>query len=84
MSLIEADTGSLATKGYHYTSMALIPLFPAALLMSPSKWVFPVDVALGIVVPLHGGFRGWWVERGVGGKGAHLRVYILDVGNFAP
>mmetsp|Transcript_12943 Transcript_12943/g.22785 ORF Transcript_12943/g.22785 Transcript_12943/m.22785 type:complete len:141 (-) Transcript_12943:339-761(-) len=53
-SIVEADgRGSLATKYYHYTSMALIPLTPAAFLLSPSPMCMPVDLALGIVIPIH-------------------------------
>ena len=40
-SIIEADgRGTLATKYYHYTSMALIPLTPAAFFLSPSPMYY--------------------------------------------
>mmetsp|Transcript_16970 Transcript_16970/g.35454 ORF Transcript_16970/g.35454 Transcript_16970/m.35454 type:complete len:139 (-) Transcript_16970:166-582(-) len=52
-SIIDADSGKLATQGYHYTSMALIPLTPLAFVLSPSSYCLPVDLALGVVIPLH-------------------------------
>ena len=55
-SIIDADSGKLATQGYHYTSMALIPLTPLAFVLSPSSYCLPVDLALGVVIPLHGEF----------------------------
>lgn len=55
-SIIDADSGKMATQGYHYTSMALIPLTPLAFVLSPSSYCLPVDLALGIVIPLHGEF----------------------------
>jgi len=39
---------------FHLSGVALIGLIPAALLLSPSKFNFPIDVALGFVVPIHG------------------------------
>ena len=37
---------------YHKLNMALIGLGPVALMM-PSEWTFPVDLALGVIIPLH-------------------------------
>ena len=37
-SIIDADSGKMATQGYHYTSMALIPLTPLAFVLSPSSF----------------------------------------------
>ena len=37
---------------YHKLNFALIGLGPVALMM-PSEWTFPVDLALGFIIPLH-------------------------------
>jgi len=39
---------------FHYSSIALVGLIPVALLLSPSSVVFPIDVALGFLIPFHG------------------------------
>merc|ERR1712000_225135 len=36
-----------------YSSVALVGLIPAALLLEPSALVYPLDLALGLVLPLH-------------------------------
>jgi succinate dehydrogenase (ubiquinone) membrane anchor subunit len=38
---------------YHKLNLALIGLGPVALVLSPSTLNFPVDVALGVLIPLH-------------------------------
>jgi succinate dehydrogenase (ubiquinone) membrane anchor subunit len=52
--LLAADEGAMATKVYHGSSLALIGLFPVALVLSPSSMNFPIDLALGFAFPLHG------------------------------
>ncbi len=38
---------------YHYSSYALLGLTPVAIILSPHLICFPVDFALGLVIPLH-------------------------------
>merc|ERR1719421_1450897 len=53
-SVLAADEGGLATKVYHYSSMAVLGLTPCALALSPSSLNMPIDLALGFAFPLHG------------------------------
>lgn len=39
---------------YHHINNGLLALTPCALILSPSPWAMPVDLALGIMIPLHG------------------------------
>lgn len=53
--ILEGDSGKgiLSTKMYHYTVYGSVALFPVALALSPSKLNIPVDVALGLIFPIH-------------------------------
>ena len=53
--ILEGDSGKglLSTKFYHYTVYGSVALFPVALALSPSKLNIPVDVALGLIFPIH-------------------------------
>ena len=53
--ILEGDSGKgiLSTKMYHYTVYGSVALFPVALVLSPSVINIPVDVALGLVFPIH-------------------------------
>ena len=52
-TLLAADEGVIATKVYHYSTLATLGLTPLAFLLSPSSFCFPVDLALGVVFPVH-------------------------------
>jgi succinate dehydrogenase (ubiquinone) membrane anchor subunit len=39
---------------YHQVNNSLLVMTPCALILSPSPWAMPVDLALGIFLPLHG------------------------------
>lgn len=43
----------MGTHLYHKANIALIGLGPLALLLSPSSLNFPVDLALGVIIPVH-------------------------------
>lgn len=44
----------MSTTVYHYTSLAALGLMPVALVASPSALNVPIDLALGVILPLHG------------------------------
>ena len=39
---------------YHKINNGLLALAPAAMILSPSPWALPVDLALGVLFPVHG------------------------------
>lgn len=49
-----ADTGAVGTKYYHLMNTSLLVACPLALMISPSAWTFPIDLFLGVALPLHG------------------------------
>eukprot|EP00316_Scyphosphaera_apsteinii_P022089 CAMPEP_0119311206 /NCGR_PEP_ID=MMETSP1333-20130426/21971_1 /TAXON_ID=418940 /ORGANISM="Scyphosphaera apsteinii, Strain RCC1455" /LENGTH=155 /DNA_ID=CAMNT_0007315533 /DNA_START=11 /DNA_END=478 /DNA_ORIENTATION=+ len=51
--LFKSDHSSAGMHIYHKLNFALIGLGPAALVLSPSALNYPVDIALGIIIPLH-------------------------------
>ena len=51
--LMEADGSKSFNKLYHASGFALVGLFPAALILSPSAINMPVDLALGFMFPFH-------------------------------
>lgn len=53
-SFLEADSPRKFVKLYHMTTYASLGLFPVALVLSPSALNMPVDLALGVVFPVHG------------------------------
>jgi succinate dehydrogenase (ubiquinone) membrane anchor subunit len=51
---INADKPAKFVKIYHMTTFASLGLFPLALALSPSLMNMPVDLAMGVVFPIHG------------------------------
>ena len=49
-----ADSTAGAIKLHHKINLALLGLTPAALALSPSMLNMPVDIALGLALPIHG------------------------------
>ena len=52
--MIAADTGKLGTKFFHLSGYTLVGLFPFAMVYSPSMVSMPMDLALGLLMPIHG------------------------------
>ncbi|DAZ96191.1 TPA: hypothetical protein N0F65_012381, partial [Lagenidium giganteum] len=52
-AIIEADNSKVAHKVYHWTSVGLMALLPTAFVLSPSPLAVPVDLALGVAIPVH-------------------------------
>lgn len=48
-----ADHSTGLSHAYHKLNVGLVALTPLALLLSPSAMNFPVDLALGIGIPVH-------------------------------
>lgn len=48
-----ADDGKLGTKLYHAVNMVVLAGVPAAVATSPSALTMPLDIVLGIAMPLH-------------------------------
>lgn len=48
-----ADDGKLGTKLYHAVNMVVLAGVPAAVATSPSALTMPLDIVLGIALPLH-------------------------------
>ena len=53
-SLLNADTGKLGTKFFHLSGYTLVGLFPFAMVWGNSMVTVPCDLALGILMPIHG------------------------------
>lgn len=51
--LFKTDHTTFGMHLYHKVNMALIGLGPIALVLSPSSFSFPMDLALGVLIPLH-------------------------------
>ena len=51
---LAADSSKSALSIHHKINFALLGLTPVALILSPSALNMPVDLALGIALPLHG------------------------------
>lgn len=50
-----ADTGKLGTKFFHLSGYTLVALLPVALVYCPSPpLTIPLDLALGVIMPIHG------------------------------
>lgn len=43
----------MSIKLQHMANLSLLGLFPTALLLSPSKFNVPVDIAMGLYIPMH-------------------------------
>jgi succinate dehydrogenase (ubiquinone) membrane anchor subunit len=52
--LSSADTGKLGTKFFHLSGYTLVGLFPFAMVWGNSMVTVPCDLALGILMPIHG------------------------------
>jgi succinate dehydrogenase (ubiquinone) membrane anchor subunit len=48
-----ADNHVLSVKLQHLTSMGLMAAVPLAVVFSPSPLSLPVDLALGVILPVH-------------------------------
>lgn len=48
-----ADGGKLGTKLYHAVNLVILAGVPAAIATSPSPLTLPLDVVLGLALPLH-------------------------------
>lgn len=48
-----ADGGKLGTKLYHAVNLVVLAGVPAAIATSPSPLTLPLDVVLGLALPLH-------------------------------
>ncbi|CAN0136075.1 unnamed protein product [Pylaiella littoralis] len=53
VDMLNADDGKLGTKLYHAVNMVVLAGVPAAVVTSPSALTMPLDVVLGIALPLH-------------------------------
>lgn len=51
--IVQADNATFTTKVYHWSNLGLAVLFPTALFLSPSSLNWPVDLALGLLIPMH-------------------------------
>ncbi|KAE9039383.1 hypothetical protein PR003_g6969 [Phytophthora rubi] len=51
--IVEADNHVLSTKVQHLTSIGLMAAVPLAFVLSPSPLALPVDLALGVILPVH-------------------------------
>ncbi|OWZ20420.1 SDH4, succinate dehydrogenase subunit 4 [Phytophthora megakarya] len=51
--IVEADNHKLSVKLQHLTSVALMGAVPLAFVLSPSPLVLPVDLAMGVILPVH-------------------------------
>jgi len=51
--VFKSDHSAKMTHIYHKLNFALIGLGPLALVLSPSAVSFPIDLALGAIIPLH-------------------------------
>ena len=52
--ILRSDQTKMGLIAYHKLNLALIGLGPLALLLSPSSLNYPVDLLLGVMIPLHG------------------------------
>mmetsp|Transcript_23942 Transcript_23942/g.35147 ORF Transcript_23942/g.35147 Transcript_23942/m.35147 type:complete len:137 (+) Transcript_23942:74-484(+) len=52
-SFVNADSGQLGTKFFHNTNLLLVGIFPIAFFSSPSSITYPLDLAMGVLIPLH-------------------------------
>jgi succinate dehydrogenase (ubiquinone) membrane anchor subunit len=52
-SVLDADTSKSLNKIYHTSGIVLAGLTPLAFILSPSMLNMPVDIALGVLFPLH-------------------------------
>ncbi len=52
-SVLDADTSKSLNKIYHTSGIVLAGLTPIAFILSPSMLNMPVDIALGVLFPLH-------------------------------
>eukprot|EP00904_Undaria_pinnatifida_P004800 jgi/Undpi1/144/HiC_scaffold_1.g00143.m1 len=52
-SALNADDGKLGTKLYHAVNLVILTGVPAVIATSPSALTMPLDVVLGLAMPLH-------------------------------
>lgn len=53
MLTFAADDGKLGTKLYHAVNLVILAGVPAVIATSPSALTMPLDVVLGLAMPLH-------------------------------
>jgi len=51
--VLKSDHSAKMTHLYHKLNFALIGLGPVALVLSPSAMNYPLDLLLGVIIPLH-------------------------------
>ncbi|CAH0480670.1 unnamed protein product [Peronospora belbahrii] len=51
--IVEADNHVLSVKVLHWTNISLLAAVPLAFVLSPSPLVMPVDLAIGVILPVH-------------------------------
>merc|ERR1719199_105876 len=51
--ILWADNNAWSSKAIHITALTLAALVPVAIVASPSKLNAPVDLALGLAIPVH-------------------------------
>ena len=52
-AILEADQTNFGLSFYHKINNALLALTPVAMVLAPSSLCMPVDLALGVLFPLH-------------------------------
>lgn len=52
--ILKSDQTTQGLHAYHKLNLALIGLGPLALMLSPSVLNTPIDLLLGVMIPLHG------------------------------
>ena len=68
--IFKSDHSPAGMHLYHKLNMGLIAIGPLAL-MVPSGWTFPLDLAMGVMIPLHSHL------------GARRLLSVASVGTFA-
>lgn len=53
LTFAAADDGKLGTKLYHAVNLVILTGVPAVIATSPSALTMPLDVVLGLALPLH-------------------------------
>uniref|UniRef100_A0AAV1U347 Succinate dehydrogenase [ubiquinone] cytochrome b small subunit n=1 Tax=Peronospora matthiolae TaxID=2874970 RepID=A0AAV1U347_9STRA len=51
--VLQADNHKLSVKAMHLTNVGLMAAVPLAFVLSPSPLALPVDLAIGVLVPVH-------------------------------
>lgn len=54
IDIVNADSTAGAIKLHHKVNLVLLGLAPAAFALSPTGFNLPMDIALGLALPIHG------------------------------